>query len=252
MSMSSLVTAVGPGATHRCAGDVRLVPGYHVRRQEELASGYVAGLLARASTVFDIKPLMTADLDDPGSCGLDAGDGHGMMAAGAIVEGRVWVEAGARIEAGAHVIGPVLVCAGAVIAAGALVRDHSVIGPGSAIGFGAEITRSLLVESVFMKHVSFAGDSVLGRHVHLGVFCSTTGMRSHTGPVCEPATDEIMITVDGARIGTGQTKFGAVIGDEVGLPAATVLSPGTLIGPGTVIYPHTHAGGILPAGSSVR
>lgn len=71
-------------------------------------------------------------------------------------------------------------------------------------------------------------------------------------PVREPATEEIMITLDGRRISTGQTKFGAVIGDEVGLPAATVLSPGTLIGPGTVIRPHTHVGGVLPAGSSVR
>lgn len=145
-----------------------------------------------------------------------------------------------------------MVCAGAVIAAGALVRDHSVIGPGSAVGFGAEVTRSLLVEAVYMKHVSFVGDSVLGRHVHLGAFCSTTGMRNTSGAVREPATEEIMITLDGSRISTGQTKFGAVIGDEVGLPAAKVLSPGTLIGPGTVIRPHTHIGGVLPAGSSVR
>jgi NDP-sugar pyrophosphorylase family protein len=228
-----------------------LAPCYYMRRSNSLASPYIRRLLARAETVFDIKPLMMADLDDPGSCGLDCLP-VGTVATGAIIEGRVFAEAGAQIQAGAHVIGPVVVCAGAVIAAGALVRDHSVIGPGSAIGFGAEITRSLLVEAVYMKHVSFVGDSVLGRHVHLGAFCSTTGMRNTSGPVREPATEEIMITLDGSRISTGQTKFGAVIGDEVGLPAATVLSPGTLIGPGTVIRPHTHVGGVLPAGSSVR
>ncbi len=231
--------------------DVRLTPDYYIHRQQDLASAYIVDLLARAETVFDIKPLMTADLDAPAACGLDHAPA-GTIAAGAIVEGPVYLQQGARIESGAHVIGPVLICSGAVIAAGALVRDHSVIGPGCAVGFGAEITRSLLVESVFMKHVSFVGDSILGRHVHLGAFCSTTGMRNGTGPVREPAVDEVTITLDEARISTGQTKFGAVIGDEVGLPAATVLSPGTLIGPGTVIYPHTHIGGILPAGSRVR
>ncbi|WP_152646400.1 hypothetical protein [Streptacidiphilus albus] len=231
--------------------DVRLTPDYYIHRQQDLASAYIVGLLARAETVFDIKPLMVADLDDPAACGLDHAPA-GTIDAGAIVEGPVYLQQGARIESGAHVIGPVLICSGAVIAAGALVRDHSVIGPGSAVGFGAEITRSLLVEAVFMKHVSFVGDSILGRHVHLGAFCSTTGMRNGTGPVREPAVDEVTITLDEARISTGQTKFGAVIGDEVGLPAATVLSPGTLIGPGTVIYPHTHIGGILPAGSRVR
>ncbi len=240
-----------PEADARTTAGVWLAPGYYIRDRHNLASAYVAGLLTRAATVCDIKPLMTADLDDPGSRGLGSGP-RGTIAADAIIEGPVYVQEGARVEAGAHVIGPVLVCAGAVIAAGALVRDHSVIGPACAIGFGAEVTRSLLVERVFMKHVSFAGDSVLGRDVHMGSFCSTTGMRVHAGPVCEPATEEITITAGGTRIGTGQTKFGAVIGDGVGLPAATVLSPGTLIGPGTVIYPHTHIGGILPAGSSVR
>jgi UDP-N-acetylglucosamine diphosphorylase / glucose-1-phosphate thymidylyltransferase / UDP-N-acetylgalactosamine diphosphorylase / glucosamine-1-phosphate N-acetyltransferase / galactosamine-1-phosphate N-acetyltransferase len=231
--------------------DARVSPGYYVRG-EALASAYIAGLLARAATVFDIKALMTADLDDPASCGLDCAVPAGAIAAGAIIEGPLYLEPGAHVHAGAHVIGPVLICSGAVIAAGSLVRDHCVIGPGSAIGFGAEITRSLLVESVFMKHVSFAGDSLLGQHVHFGAFCSTTGMRSGTGPVREPATEEITVTIDGERVGTGQTKFGAVIGDGVGLPAGTVLSPGTLIGPGTVIYPHTHVGGLLPAGSRIR
>ncbi|WP_042391098.1 hypothetical protein [Streptacidiphilus melanogenes] len=230
--------------------DARLTPDYYVAHTE-VASPYIADLLSRADTVFDIKPLMVADLDDPAASGLDHAPA-GTIAAGAIVEGPVYLQEGTRIEAGAHVIGPVLVCTGAVIAAGALVRDHSVIGPGCAIGFGAEITRSLLVESVFMKHAGFVGDSILGRHVHLGAFCSTTGMRNTVGPVREPAVDEVTITLDDNRIGTGQTKFGAVIGDEVGLPAATVLSPGTLIGPGSVIYPHTHIGGILPAGSRVR
>ncbi|MEV8038417.1 hypothetical protein [Streptomyces sp. NPDC086182] len=45
---------------------------------------------------------------------------------------------------------------------------------------------------------------------------------------------------------------GAIVGDEVALPAGTVLSPGTLIGPGTVVYPRNHIGGFLPAGSRVR
>jgi bifunctional UDP-N-acetylglucosamine pyrophosphorylase/glucosamine-1-phosphate N-acetyltransferase len=232
------------------AGDAWLSPQYYIS-VGELASSYIAGLLARAATIFDIKPLMEADLDDPLSSGLAEACG-GEVSPGAIVEGTVYAEDGARVLRGAHVIGPVLICAGAVISAGALVRDHTVIGPGSAIGFGAEVTRSLLAESVFMKHVSFVGDSILGRHVHLGAFCSTTGMRNSTGPVREPATEEVTVTLNGKRMSTGQTKFGAVIGDEVGLPAATVLSPGTLIGPGTVIYPHTHIGGILPAGSRVR
>ncbi|MGW1072312.1 hypothetical protein [Streptomyces sp. NPDC002537] len=231
------------------ADDVRLSTGYYL--DPDALGPYVAGLLARCRTVFDIKPTMVADLDDPVACGLDA-DRGGTIEDGALCRGEVIVQAGARIEAGAQVTGPVVICSGTVIGAGALVRDYAVVGPGCRIGFGADITRSLLAGHIFAKHPCFIGDSVIGRRVNFGAFCSTTGLRCDRGPVAEPAIEEITVNLDGHRIGSGQTKFGAVIGDEVALPAGTMLSPGTLIGPGTVLYPRDHIGGFLPAGSRAR
>lgn len=237
-----------PAPSPALAADARLVPAYYLR--PEGLGPYITGLLESCRSVFDIKPAMAADLDDRA---VRLRDEHrGIVEDGALVQGEVIVQAGARIEAGAQVIGPVLICAGAVVAAGALVRDHTVIGPGCRIGFGAEITRSLLAGHVFMKHPCFIGDSVIGRRVNIGSFCSTTGLRCDRGPVAEPAIEEITVNLDGQRITTGQTKFGAIVGDEVALPAGTVLSPGTLIGPGTVVYPRDHIGGFLPAGSRVR
>lgn len=229
------------------AADARLTPAYYIR--SEGLGPYVTALLAGCTTVFDIKAAMASHLDQGGE---HLRDGQGVVEDGALLQGEVIVQTGARIKAGAQVIGPVLICTSAVVAAGALVRDHSVIGPGCRIGFGAEITRSLLAEHVFTKHPCFIGDSVIGRRVNIGSFCSTTGLRCDRGPIAEPALEEITVNLDGQRIPTGQTKFGAVIGDEVALPAGTVLSPGTLIGPGTVVYPRDHIGGFLPAGSRVR
>ncbi|RLV10280.1 hypothetical protein CTZ27_03415 [Streptomyces griseocarneus] len=231
------------------AEDERLSTGYYLKL--DALSPYVTGLLTRCRTVFDIKPTMAADLGDPVGCGLDA-DRGGTIEAGALCQGEVIVQKGARIEAGAQVTGPVLICSGAVIGAGALVRDYVVVGPGCRIGFGADITRSLLAGHIFAKHPCFIGDSVVGHRVNFGAFCSTTGLRCDRGPVAEPAIEEITVNLDGHRISSGQTKFGAVIGDEVALPAGTVLSPGTLIGPGTVLYPHNQIGGFLPAGTRVR
>lgn len=231
------------------AVDARLTPDYYVRATG--LSSFIEDLLAACRTVFDIKTTIALVLDSPSASGLVPAQ-RGVVERGAEVQGEVIVEAGARIEAGARVVGPVLVCSGAVIARGALVRDHSVIGPRCRVGWGAEVTRSLLAGGCLMKHPSFIGDSVLGHGVNIGSFCSTTGLRCDRGPVTEPATDEISITLDGQRISTGLTKLGAVVGDGVALPAGTVLSPGTLIGPGTVIYPRGHVGGILPAGSRVR
>jgi bifunctional UDP-N-acetylglucosamine pyrophosphorylase/glucosamine-1-phosphate N-acetyltransferase len=229
------------------ADDVRLRPAYYF--STECLGPYITGLLERCTSIFELKKAMATDLAH-GNAGVS--DGRGVVENGALLQGEVIVQAGARIEAGARVIGPVLVCTGSVLSAGALVRDHSVIGPGCRIGFGAEITRSLLTSHVFAKHPCFVGDSVIGRRVNIGSFSSTTGLRCDRGPVAEPAIEEITVTLDGQRISTGQTKFGAVVGDEVVLPAGSVLSPGTLIGPGTVIHPRDHIGGFLPAGSRVR
>ncbi|MFF7966792.1 hypothetical protein ACFZC3_15675 [Streptomyces sp. NPDC007903] len=225
-----------------------LAPDYYLSGDQ--LGPYITGLLARCRTVFDIKPVLTGDLDAPAAAGL--ADRSGVIEDGAYVTGDVIVQRGARVEAGARVSGPVLVCEGAVISAGAYVRDHVVIGPGTQVGFGAEITRSLLGAHVFAKHACFIGDSVVGSRVNFGAFTSTTGLITSGGPVTEPAVKEIVVTLDNRKYGTGQTKFGAVIGDGVTLSAGTVLCPGTLIGPRTVIYPRTQLGGFMPAGSRVR
>ncbi|MCX5078920.1 hypothetical protein OG321_41710 [Streptomyces sp. NBC_00424] len=224
-----------------------LTPAYYLSSED--IGPYISGLLARCISVFDIKPTLIADLDRP-AAGLS--DRGGVIEPGAHVSGDVIVQSGARIEAGARVIGPVLVCEGAVIAAGAYVRDHVVIGPHTQVGFGAEITRSLLGAHMFAKHACFIGDAIVGSGVNFGVFSSTTGLLASEGPVTEPAVKEIAVTLGGRKYGTGQTKFGAVIGDGVTLCAGTVLCPGTLIGPRTVIYPRTQLGGFMPAGSRVR
>ncbi|MFI9269894.1 hypothetical protein ACIGXM_04140 [Kitasatospora sp. NPDC052896] len=229
--------------------DYRTTPEYYID-PDQVSDPVVLRLLSCCPTVFGLKKAMADLLAD--RLGIALPEHAGVIEPGATVRGQVLVAAGAVIAEGAFVTGPVLVCSGAVIEAGARVRDNSVIGPGCRIGFGAEVTRSLLTGGVFMKHTSFVGDSVLGLGVNIGAFVSTTGLRVTSGPVTEPATEEVSAHLDGQRIGTGQTKFGAVIGDGVIVPAGTVLQPATLIGAHTLLYPKTQVGGFFPAGSQGR
>jgi bifunctional UDP-N-acetylglucosamine pyrophosphorylase/glucosamine-1-phosphate N-acetyltransferase len=229
--------------------DHRTTPEYFFDT-EQVHDPVLLGLLSHCPTVFGFKKAISDLLAGRLDIALPAAEG--VIEPGATGRGNVIVADGAVIAEGAHVTGPVLVCPGARIEAGARVRDNCVIGPGCQIGFGAEVTRSLLLGGVFMKHTSFVGDSVLGLGVNIGAFVSTTGLRVTSGPVTEPATDEVSAHLDGHRIGTGQTKFGAVVGDGVILPAGTVLRPATLIGAHTVLYPKTQIGGFFPAGSQGR
>ncbi|MFF0387872.1 hypothetical protein ACFYS8_04165 [Kitasatospora sp. NPDC004615] len=245
--MASLSTTPQPNSA-RALADERLSPSYYIDLTK-VADPLVRSLL-RCPTVFDIKRAV-ADLL-AGRLDVQLPEATGVVEPGATVRGRVIVAPGAVIAEGAFVTGPVLVCSGAVVEAGARVRDSTVIGPGCRIGHGAEITRSLLTGGVFMKHAGFVGDSVLGLGVNIGAFVSTTGLRITSGPVTEPATEEVCAYLDGCRLPTGQTKFGAVIGDGVIVPAGTVLQPATLIGAHTLLYPRTQVGGFFPAGSQGR
>ncbi|MGW3042453.1 hypothetical protein ACWC9T_21000 [Kitasatospora sp. NPDC001159] len=229
--------------------DYRTTPEYYIDT-EQVTDPVVLHLLSCCPTVFGLKKAV-ADLL-AGNLDITLPEPVGVIEPGATVRGQVIAAAGAVIAEGAFVTGPVLVCPGAVIEAGARVRDNTVIGPDCRIGFGAEVTRSLLTGGVFMKHTSFIGDSVLGLGVNIGAFVSTTGLRVTSGPVTEPATEEVCAHLDGRRVATGQTKFGAVIGDGVIVPAGTVLQPATLIGAHTLLYPKTQVGGFFPAGSQGR
>ncbi|AHH95394.1 hypothetical protein GCM10010174_59100 [Kutzneria viridogrisea] len=203
-------------------------------------------LFAGLETVLEIKPALVDWLDS-----VARRDVRGDVHPRAFVEGDVVVEEGAQIEAGAYVEGPAVICAGAVLRSNACIRDHVVIGPRSKIGHCTELTRSVLMADSMATHMAFIGDSVIGNNVNIGSSCVTTNLRVDR-PVREPATAEIVLSIEGWTVPTRQTKFGAIIGDRTQLPALISTSPGTLIGPGTIVMPRGQLGGVLPAGTRVR
>ncbi len=63
----------------------------------------------------------------------------------------------------------------------------------------------------------------------------------------------IVLRVDGERIDTGLTKFGAVVGDDVEIGCNAVTSPGVLLGPGSWVAPNvTVSKGVYPEGTLIR
>ncbi|WP_431872754.1 hypothetical protein [Nocardiopsis eucommiae] len=195
-------------------------------------------------SIFDVKGTMTDWLS--GARRSLSGSVH----PSAEVEGPVIVEPGAFVDAGAVILGPALICQGAYVGRG-LVRDHTVIGPGSKVGYACEITRSLVLADTRAMHFVFVGDSIIGSRVNIGSSSVLANLRVDR-PVVEPAVDELAVTVGDVRIGTGQTKFGSVLGDRVQLPALTSVAPGTLIGPDVTIYPTDQLGGLYPSQARVR
>jgi len=147
--------------------------------------------------------------------------------------GDVVVEAGATVRSGVVIEGPALVQAGAEVGPNAYVRGATSIGPGASVGHAVEVKNSLLMADARANHLSYVGDSILGRDVNLGAGTIVANLRHDDAPV--------ELTVAGERVSTGRRKFGVVLGEGAktgigtSLNAGVTLSAGARTGPGEVV-----------------
>jgi UDP-N-acetylglucosamine diphosphorylase/glucosamine-1-phosphate N-acetyltransferase len=156
-------------------------------------------------------------------------DVRGQVADDADLRGRVVVEAGATIEPGVVIEGPALVREGAHIGPNAYVRGRTLLGSDTRVGQSVEIKNSVLMEGTNVPHLSYVGDSVLGRDVNFGAGTNVANLRHDDEPV--------RVTVKGDRVSTGRRKFGVVVGDETKTAINTSLNAGVVLSSGSVTEP---------------
>ncbi|WP_144903842.1 bifunctional sugar-1-phosphate nucleotidylyltransferase/acetyltransferase [Halobellus captivus] len=156
-------------------------------------------------------------------------DVRGSVAGGAQLDGAVVVAEGATIREGVRVEGPVVVLPGAEIGPNAYVRGSTVVGPDARIGHGVEVKNSILLSEAAVPHLSYVGDSVLGRDVNLGAGTKVANLRHDDASV--------KMTVKGERVDTGRRKLGVVLGDGVKTGINVSLNAGVKVGSGVGIEP---------------
>jgi len=211
------------------AGDPDEVRGINSRR--ELAEA--TGILLRAK----IDALLASGVTfvDPGrayvetevSVGADSTIEPGVALLGATRIGRgVRVQAGcvvenSKVEDGAHlrpysVLNGARVRKGAVIGPFAHLRPEADIGEGAHIGNFVEVKKSRLGKGSKANHLSYIGDSLVGKKVNIGagtITCNYDGIAKHT-------------TVIGD---------GVFVGSDTQFVAPVTIGKGALIGAGATI-----------------
>ena len=141
--------------------------------------------------------------------------------ADADLRGDVVVERGAEIDAGVVIEGPVLIAAGASVGPNAYVRGATYVGRDAKVGHSVEVKNSLLFRGATVGHLSYVGDSVLGREVNFGAGTTVANLR-HDDAAVET-------TVKGQPVSTGRRKFGVVCGDGVKTGIQTSLNAGCVL-----------------------
>jgi len=146
----------------------------------------------------------------------------GTVEDGVHLHGPVAVEPGARLQSGAYVEGPALIRSGAEVGPNAYLRGATVIGPDVNIGHSVEIKNSVIMSDASVGHLSYVGDSVLGRGVNFGAGTNVANLRHDDEPV--------RMTVKGDRVDTGRRKLGTIVGDEAKTGINTSLNAGVKLG----------------------
>ena len=151
----------------------------------------------------------------------------GDVDADATLRGDVRVEAGAVVEPGVVIEGPAHIGADCHIGPNAYIRGATSLGPGVRVGHGVEVKNSVVMAGSAIPHLTYLGDSVLGRNVNLGAGTTVANLR-HDG-------ENVQLTVKGDRVDTGRRKFGVVCGDEVKTGVNCSLNPGVTLGTGVTV-----------------
>ncbi|ESP86934.1 bifunctional sugar-1-phosphate nucleotidylyltransferase/acetyltransferase [Candidatus Halobonum tyrrellensis] len=141
----------------------------------------------------------------------------------------VVVEEGATVRSGCVIEGPVRIREGATVGPGAYVRGATLVGPDAKVGHGVEVKNSVLMAGATVPHLTYVGDSVLGRDVNLGAGTQVANLRHDEEPV--------EFTVKGERSSTGRRKFGVVAGDRAKTGVNTSLAPGVRLSVGATTDP---------------
>ncbi|MFC4541790.1 bifunctional sugar-1-phosphate nucleotidylyltransferase/acetyltransferase [Halosolutus amylolyticus] len=153
----------------------------------------------------------------------------GEVSDAAHLEGNVVVESGATIEPGVLVEGPALIRSGASVGPNAYVRGATLIDRNASVGNGVEVKNSVLSPGAAVNHLSYVGDSVLGRDVNFGAGTTVANLRHDDG--------DVRFTVKGDRVSTDRRKFGVVAGDGVKTGINTSLTPGLKLSTGATTHP---------------
>ncbi|OYR49664.1 glucose-1-phosphate thymidylyltransferase [Halorubrum sp. Ea1] len=145
------------------------------------------------------------------------------------LHGPVVVEEGATLQSGAYVEGPALIRSGAEVGPNAYIRGATVVGPNAHVGHSVEVKNSVLMADTSVGHLSYVGDSVLGRGVNFGAGTNVANLRHDDA--------NVRVSVKGDRVDTGRRKLGAIVGDGAKTGINTSLNAGVKLGAGETTGP---------------
>lgn len=154
---------------------------------------------------------------------------EGEVEEGVTVKGEVVIGKEAVLKSGTYVEGPAYIGPGCEVGPNSYIRPFTVLKKKVKIGQAVEVKASIIGEGSRIAHLSYVGDSVIGKNCNLGAGTVTANLRFDG--------KNVRTKVKGRMVDSGRRKLGAVLGNGVKTGINVSLMPGVLIASGSVIMP---------------
>lgn len=148
--------------------------------------------------------------------------------------GKLYLGKKSVIKSGSYIEGPVYIGDNTIIGPNAYLRSFTSVGDDCKIGSAVEVKNSIIMDRANVPHLSYIGDSIIGKNCNIGAGTLVGNLRLDEKNVKMRIRKELK--------DTGRKKFGCVIGDNVKIGLNVMINAGrkigssSLIGPGVIVY----------------
>ncbi len=122
------------------------------------------------------------------------------------------------IRPGAVIEEPAALGDNSIIGPNCFIRKYSSIGKNCKVGNAVEIKNSVIMDNCHISHLSYVGDSIVGRNCNIGAGTIFANLKLNE--------KTIWMKVNGNKMDTGLKKLGGVLGDNVKLGVNVTIMPG--------------------------
>ncbi len=147
----------------------------------------------------------------------------------ATIKGEVTIGKGTIIRNGSYIEGPVVIGENCDIGPNCYIRSSTAIGNHARVGNAVEIKNTIIMEGTHVGHLSYVGDSVIGRRCNFGAGTKVANLR-HDGK-------NIKVKIKSKIIDSGRRKLGVIMGDDVHTGINTSINIGVMIEKGKSTNP---------------
>jgi UDP-N-acetylglucosamine diphosphorylase / glucose-1-phosphate thymidylyltransferase / UDP-N-acetylgalactosamine diphosphorylase / glucosamine-1-phosphate N-acetyltransferase / galactosamine-1-phosphate N-acetyltransferase len=154
---------------------------------------------------------------------------EGTVEPNATIKGEVVIGKGALIRNGSYIEGPVIIGENCDIGPNCFIRPSTAIGNHARVGNAVEIKNTIVMEGTHVGHLSYVGDSIIGRRCNFGAGTKVANLR-HDGK-------NIKVRMKGKILDSGRRKLGVIMGDDVHTGINTSINVGVMIEKGKYTSP---------------